>query len=84
MISFQALKAIVDLKGIDDYFVVTSNTDGNINSKEVDFNEDNYWELYGSMNYYQCEHGKVFGESNSEIKLTSNLSFDKEKHLCLC
>ncbi len=54
------------MKGMDDYFIVTSNTTGIINAKEVAFKKENFWEVYGNKNYYQCKHGKIFdyGEKN--------------------
>ena len=73
------LKAIIDLKSIDNYFIVTSNTNGFINSKEVDFKKDNFWEVYGSKGHYQCEHGKIF-DNNRNNPFT--IGFDKIKCPC--
>ena len=65
MISILALKAITDLTGVENYFIVTSSTNGLIGGKEVDFGENNVWEVYGNKNYYQCDHGKVFTEKTA-------------------
>jgi hypothetical protein len=70
---------MIDLKGIDDYFIITSNTNGIINAKEVDFKKENFWEVYGNKHHFQCEHGKVF-----DYGTTNPFSIGYDKIECNC
>jgi NAD-dependent SIR2 family protein deacetylase len=42
---------MAELKGIQDYFIVTSNVSGLI---QENFDDSDFWELHGSRKHYQC------------------------------
>jgi len=47
-----SLKALSELKGIEEYFFVTSSISGLIGDKNLDISGENVWEIFGSLNYY--------------------------------
>jgi len=59
---YSALKDVIELKNVKDYFLVSENIDGVI--EKVGLENSKVWEVNGNYQYFQCKHGEVFSSRN--------------------
>ena len=79
---YDMLKRIVNFPGLKDYFIVTENVDGVINKTGIP--PGKIWEIYGNMNNFQCQHGKIFSNEGYEMKVDGDLKWYGEFPKCNC
>lgn len=68
-----AIKMLIDQLKIGNHFIITSSPFCSLYIKSVAIQPSKYWEVHGSLNFFQCEHGLVyhnFGDS-------PNFKFDR-------
>jgi hypothetical protein len=54
------------------HFVVTSSPFCSLYIKSVAIAPNRYWEVHGSLNFFQCEHGLVYHNCTLPSTLTTH------------
>ena len=55
-----ALKMLIDQLKLNNHFIITTSPFCSLYIKSVAIQPSRYWEVHGSLNFFQCEHGLVY------------------------